>query len=137
MENPDFNYEHFPVESTRGLIFINLHQLIYCKGVRSYTSFEMINKKESFVSSYPLSIWEQRLPALLFFRISKFYILNKEFAVKYEWGKDGRVTLKTHEHLTVSRLVKKAFLKSIGWVRKVELLKKIKRKLKGKGFLRE
>jgi len=97
------------VPTMEGLLFLDIHEIVYCKADDNYTEI-ILNNKEKIVVSKTLKDVEEMLEGYSFFRIHQSYLINLKFMQRYVKGDGGYVVMKDGASLDVSRRKKEEFL---------------------------
>ena len=100
------------VATQEGLLFIDVHEIIFCKADDNYTEI-ILNNKEKIVVSKTLKDVEEMLEGYSFFRIHQSYLINLKFMQRYVKGEGGYVVMKDGTPLDVARRKKDEFLSAI------------------------
>jgi len=88
------NQEKLVVQTQTGFIFINLHEVVYCKGEGNYTEINMENGDKVLISNLLCELETKMAQSnLLFFRIHKSYLVNTEYVIEYRSCREKRVIL--------------------------------------------
>ena len=104
--------ENLAIPTMEGLVFIALHEIIYCEGDDRYTKMFLTDKK-MITSSRTLGGFEELLLPFNFFRIHKSYLVNLRHMKKYLRGEGGQVIMTDGSTLDVSRRKKDELLKLV------------------------
>ena len=92
---------------------IRFQDVAYLAAHRSYSAFHLINGDER-LASLPLGHYEKILPANLFFRVHKSYLVNARMVKSYEGGRGGNLSLKNIDvQLPIAARRKSDFVKFI------------------------
>lgn len=91
-----------------GLIFVDIHKVMYCESDGGYTRFHLEENKKILVSKN-LGKYESLLPADLFIRVHHHSIVNINYIDKYIKGRGGYVILKNGTLIPVSYRRKENF----------------------------
>ena len=81
--------------------FVSIEDIIYCRADGSYTRFYFQSQPELLVSRH-LKAYEQILAPYPFFRIHHTYLVNLQYALRFEKSDGGILVLKSGERLPVS-----------------------------------
>ncbi|KOY86142.1 hypothetical protein AD998_08270 [bacterium 336/3] len=92
-----------------GFVFVNITDIIYCKGDDNYTVFYMQNGEKHIVSK-TLKEYERMLPSQYFIRIHRSYLIQISYMKKYLKGAGGYVEMSNNDVLPVSRNKKESLL---------------------------
>lgn len=110
-QNPTFPIKIFALPTTTGLTFIEIENIIYCEGAGNQAMVYLAGKeKKKECVTRTLKEFEEILPASIFSRIHKSYLINLNHVRKYTKGKDGQVVMSNGSTLEVSRNFKDKFL---------------------------
>ncbi|HLG33271.1 MAG TPA: LytTR family DNA-binding domain-containing protein [Bacteroidia bacterium] len=97
------------VPTMEGLLFMDIHEIVYCKADDNYTEI-ILSSKEKIVISKTLKDVEEMLEGYTFFRIHQSYLINLKFMQRYVKGYGGYVVMKDGASLDVARRKKEEFL---------------------------
>jgi two-component system, LytTR family, response regulator len=97
------------LNSSEGIHFVPLSEIICCEAMGSYTKFHLINKKKIVVSKV-LKEYEDILHDYYFCRVHQSSIVNLDHIIKYVKGDGGQVWLSDNSEIEVSRRRKAEFL---------------------------
>lgn len=104
--------ENLAIPTMEGLLFIGLHDIIYCEGDDRYTKIYQLDNK-MVMSSRTLGSFEELLLSHGFFRIHKSHLINLNHLKKYLRGEGGQVIMADGTTLDVSRRKKDELLKLV------------------------
>ena len=113
------NFDGIILSNADGLHYIELDEVIRCKGEGSYTHFYMANGKRIVVSK-PLNTYVDILSPPLFYRVHQSHIVNMRLIKKVNRSKT-RIILKNNEEVELSRLKKEDFLNTLGKISRVSV----------------
>jgi len=102
--------EKLTVPTAEGFLFVNIHDILYCRAISNYTEFHLVNKQK-LLSSYTLGYYNELLKEHNFFRIHRSYLVNLSHIKMYKKSDGGAVVMNDGEEIEVSRSNKEAFLK--------------------------
>ncbi len=105
------NYK-IALPTTNGLVFIKIHDILYCQGESNYTIIHIAGDKKYMVSK-TLKDYEEMLSEYNFFRIHKSYLINLNEIKEYVRGDGGYVVMNNQKMLDVSKRKKESFLAKI------------------------
>jgi two-component system LytT family response regulator len=91
------------------IIFLDLNNILYCKGKGGYTN--IVCKDKNFMSSYSIGTFNSLLDKYDFFSTHKSYIVNLAYISSYK--KEGIVVLSDEYEVPVSNRRKKDFLEAL------------------------
>lgn len=100
------------ISTNKGLQFIDIHDIIYCKSEGSYSHIIMINNKKILLSKHLKEV-EELLLLCDFMRIHHSYLVHMKHVQNYVRGEGGEVVMTDGARLPVARSKKEAFLKRI------------------------
>jgi len=103
------------VPTMEGLLFIDIHEIVYCKADDNYTEI-ILNSKEIIIISKTLKEVEEMLEGYSFFRIHQSHLINIKFMLRYVKGDGGYVVMKDGTSLDVARRKKEEFLRSVNGI---------------------
>jgi two-component system, LytTR family, response regulator len=91
MQNPQ---NKLVIQTQTGLVFINLHEVVFCKGEGNYTELHM-QTGNTFLISYLLCEFERKMAesTFLFFRIHKSFLINIDYVIEYRNCREKKVIL--------------------------------------------
>jgi two-component system, LytTR family, response regulator len=92
--------------------FISYNEIIYCKAEGRYTHIVLKNGK-SIMTAKLLKSFENKLPADIFLRIHKSYIINLNYISNYNKNNNAILLLGTSTKLVVSKRRKRRILEVI------------------------
>ncbi len=104
--------ENLAIPTMEGLLFIGLHDIVYCEGDDRYTKIYLHDNKMT-MSSRTLGSFEELLLPHGFFRIHKSHLINLNHLKKYLRGEGGQVIMVDGTTLDVSRRKKDELLKLV------------------------
>lgn len=97
------------IPSPEGLMFIQVHDIIYCHGLGNYTEFFLMNEQK-ITSSHTLKQYEELLSDHLFFRAHKSFLINLSHIKKYLRGEGGTAVMSNGHEIEIARRNKTSFL---------------------------
>lgn len=97
------------IPTPEGLLFIPVHDIIYCHGLGNYTEFFLLNEQK-ITSSHTLKQYEELLSEHLFFRAHKSYLINLSHIKKYLRGEGGTAVMSNGHEIEIARRNKTSFL---------------------------
>ena len=104
------NKQRLTLPVSNGYSFIDIEDIIRCEASRSYTILYLKNDDKMIVSK-PLRAIELMLEnCRSFFRINRSHLINMKYLKSYGRSKNGYVTLKNGETLSLSSNKKDVFL---------------------------
>jgi two-component system, LytTR family, response regulator len=88
------NQEKLVVQTQTGSVFINLKEIVYCKGEGNYTEINLVAGKRILISCLLCDI-ERKMAqsSLFFFRIHKSFLINVNYIVEYRNCREKRIIL--------------------------------------------
>ncbi|MCK5277604.1 MAG: LytTR family transcriptional regulator [Cyclobacteriaceae bacterium] len=89
------------VKNAHGYQIINFNDIIFCESMGSYTLIYLIND-EKVLSSHILKEVENQLPANLFFRVNRSYLVNINFIKCYNCNPYKSVVLQNKKEIKIS-----------------------------------
>ena len=89
-----------------------INDIIYCEGDQNYTKIHLVSKQHLLVSK-TLKYVEELLPAEVFFRIHKTYLINLNYVEKYMKNNGHIVILDDGTQLTVANRRTEDFLEAL------------------------
>lgn len=95
-----------------GLIFVDIHKILYCEADGRYTRFYFADKK--ILVSKNIGEYEVLLPTQTFVRIHNHYLVNINCIEQYIKGRGGYVIMSNGASLEVSARKRDAFLEQLG-----------------------
>ena len=101
------NTSKITLKTLHEVFFVNIHDISYCKGEGSYTTFYLLEHQEITVSK-PLKEYEELLPKAQFLRTHKSYLVNMEKIKSF--NQDGFVVLEGKAEVPVSVRKKESIL---------------------------
>lgn len=108
--NSEFNKIAIPTET--GFELIKPNSIIYCEADSNYCKLHLLNGK-SLIVSKTLKHIEELLPKAIFFRIHKTYLVNLNYAVRFNKTNELLVELNNGQKLPVSVRKKEEFIHAI------------------------
>jgi two-component system LytT family response regulator len=97
------------IPTPEGLMFIPVHDIIYCHGLGNYTEFFLMNEQK-ITSSHTLKQYEELLSDHLFFRAHKSFLINLSHIKKYLRGEGGTAVMSNGHEIEIARRNKTSFL---------------------------
>lgn len=94
------------------IVFINIHEILYCEAQGAYTNVYLSNSNK-IVSSKSLGEFEQQLTSQKFFRIHHSTLINLSHVREFQKFDGGYVIMQNNSKLEVSQRKRKGFLDSI------------------------
>lgn len=98
--------------SSKGMEFVKLNDILFCKADNNYTIFHLVDKSKIIVSK-TIGEYEEILKDYHFIRIHQSHIINLNYLKSYSKGEGGTVVLTNNTELEVSRRKKDEFLQKI------------------------
>ena len=95
-----------------GFEFLNIHDILYCKGNGSYTSFILKNNNSLLVSKH-LKEYENLLLEQDFMRVHNSFLINLKEVKKYIKSDGGYIIMNNDDLVNISRSKKEVFLKTM------------------------
>ena len=89
------------VKNAHGYQIINFNDIIFCESMGSYTLIYLIND-EKVLSSHILNEVEKQLPANLFFRVNRSFLVNINFIKSYNCNPCKSVMLQNKKEIKIS-----------------------------------
>ena len=86
------NTEYFFVKSERRSFKINYKDILFIEGLKDYVILQL--KDQRIITKMTLKAMQEQLPASLFFRINKSYIINTRHITSFD---NNDVTIRSHE----------------------------------------
>lgn len=102
-------YHKITIPSTRGLLFIQIQDIVWLESDNNYTTLYMADSG-SIVTSRSIGDFESLLASYNFCRIHQSVIINLQYLQEYLRGEGGTVILTNGKALEVSRRRKAHFL---------------------------
>lgn len=97
------------IPTPEGLMFVQVHDIIYCQGLGNYTEFFLLNEQK-IISSHTLKQYEELLSDHLFFRAHKSFLINLSHIKKYLRGEGGTAVMSNGHEIEIARRNKTSFL---------------------------
>lgn len=101
------------LSTSKGLQFLNVDDIIYCKGDGAYTYFFLKNGQR-ITTSKNLKEYETKLKDYNFFRSHKSYLINLSEIKTYIRGDGSHAVMTNGDNVSVSKRKKEGFLTAIG-----------------------
>lgn len=95
--------------TSKGLLFVNIKDILYCNSEGSYTNIFLANSKK-FTIAKNLKEISEKLPSNIFLRIHRSHIINIEHVEEFINGSSQTVKLKNGEEFQLSKSKKSDFL---------------------------
>jgi two-component system, LytTR family, response regulator len=111
MQTENFSYNSIALPTKDGYQIEKMNNIIYCKAQESYCKIHLAGNF-SYLVSRSLKQMEQILPAELFFRIHKSFLINLNYLHSYKKA-EGYIILKNGEELEVATRRSEEFLKRL------------------------
>lgn len=105
--------DQLPIYTSEGILFMNLHKVMYCLADGSYTRIFLADEKPVLASKL-LRDLEEMLPLAWFFRIHNSHLVSRHFIKKYKRAGNGYVIMKDDCKLEISRGKKQLFQQWLG-----------------------
>ncbi len=105
-------YHKITIPSTRGLLFIEIQDIVWLESDNNYTTLHMADSG-SIVTSRSIGDFETLLASYNFCRIHQSAIINLQYLKEYLRGEGGTVILTNGKELEVSRRRKAYFLSMV------------------------
>lgn len=102
LKNPDNKLERITLPTSKGLIIVELKDIIRCEGYKNYTTFYLTNQQEIVVSK-TLKEYENLLDQHNFLRIFQSHLIHLNFVKRYLRGLKGQIEMIDGTILPVSR----------------------------------
>lgn len=100
------------VANQDGFEFLDIGEIIYCKGDGNYTTFFLQGGKKTLATRSLLE-YEKLLAGRTFFRTHKSFLVNLQYVCKYIKGRGGTLELKDGSFVEVSRNRKEQLLQKL------------------------
>jgi len=108
----DLSFQKIALPTMHGYELVALNNIMYCESKSNYTTVYLNNGQQLFISR-TLKEMEELLNMLPFFRIHNSYLVNLQYAIRYNKGEGGSLVLNNDVILPVSRNKKEELLKYI------------------------
>ncbi len=105
------NYK-LALPTSDGLVFVKVHDILYCQASSNYTEIVMADNKR-YIVSRTLKEYDDMLGEQNFYRIHHSYLINLNGIKKYVRGEGGYVIMSNDKPLDVSKRRKEGFLSRI------------------------
>ena len=105
-------YERMAIPTLEGFTMVDVRNVLYCQAEQNYTWMHMLDRQPILVSK-ALGYLEDVLPAELFFRNHKSYIVNLTMVDSYSRKEINHITLRNGVKLPVATRRVDAFLKAL------------------------
>ena len=112
IDTGDVAHKKIAISTDTGIEFVKYNAIIYLEAQNNYTRINLIDGN-SILASKTLKSFEELLPAELFFRIHKTYLINMNFVKRFFKIDDFLVELTTGEKLPISYRKKNDFIIAI------------------------
>lgn len=104
--------QQLSISTSRGLIFVTIDNIIYCRGDGAYTYFFTKDGQKIMVSKN-LKEYERQLSDFHFFRTHKSFLINMDEMKRYIRGDGGYVVMSNGDSVGVSKRRKENFLAAL------------------------
>jgi two-component system LytT family response regulator len=104
--------QQLSISTSRGLIFLPIDDIIYCRGDGAYTYF-FTKDGQKIVVSKNLKEYERQLSDYHFFRTHKSFLINMDEMKRYIRGDGGYVVMSNGDSVGVSKRRKENFLAAL------------------------
>lgn len=94
------------------IVFVNIHDILYCEAQGSYTNLYLKDGKK-MMASKSLGDFESQLSAHKFFRIHHHYLISLNHVKEFQRQDGGYVIMENKKNLEVSQRKRKDFLDAI------------------------
>ena len=78
---------HFFINAEYNLLKINFNDIEYIEGLKDYVKINLADQSRPVISRGSIKALEQRLPASVFYRVHKSYIINVDYVLQIRRGK--------------------------------------------------
>ena len=96
-----------------GTKFICFHEILYCKADGRYTHV-FLNNGDSIITARLLKSFENKLPADLFLRIHKSYVINMNYISSFNKKRNFLLILGSDTILGISKRRRKRVFEALG-----------------------
>ena len=107
--NIDPDIQKVPIPSSRGIDFVDINRIIYCKAESNYT-FVILTGKKKKVIARTLKDFSKLLPSNKFFRCHHSYIVNLNHINTYIKSEGGYLIMSNNDKVGISRSKRESFL---------------------------
>lgn len=110
---PEIN--KIPITTSKGIDFVNISDIIYCRAESNYTFICLSNNTKKVIAR-TLKTFEETLPPSHFFRPHQSYIINLQHVQTYVRSDGGYLIMTNGHKVAISRTKRELFLnKFIQW----------------------
>ncbi len=109
-QNP-YQFHKLALPSSNSYEMVSLKDIIYCKAEGNYTTIQLVDGKQLFITKL-IKWFEEMLPAQTFFRIHKSYIVNLNLIKKIEKN-EGVIIMENGLRLDIASRIRKDFYAAI------------------------
>lgn len=99
-----------PINTSRGIDFVNVSDIVYCRAESNYTFIYFTNNAKKLLAK-TLKSFEESLPTSHFYRPHQSYIVNLEHVNTYIRSDGGYLVMSNGHKVAISRAKREAFLK--------------------------
>jgi two-component system LytT family response regulator len=107
-----YRFNKLALPTTRGYIFVDPAEIIYCQADQEYT--RLVTIFNTHVISKNLKYFETRLDSKRFFRVHKSFVLNLEHMESYVKSDGGHVVMSDNKVIHIGRSRKSEFAALMG-----------------------
>jgi two-component system LytT family response regulator len=111
-KNNDFSLQKIALPTLHGYELVPLINIMYCESKSNYTSI-CLNDRRQILISKTLKDIEELLNMQPFFRAHKSFLINLQYAIRYNRGEGGSLVLSNDIVIPVSRHKKEELLQLI------------------------
>ena len=108
----DLSFQKIALPTMHGYELISLNNIMYCESKSNYTNICLNNNQQIFISKTLKDI-EELLNMHPFFRVHNSFLVNLQYAIRYNKGEGGSLVLNNDITIPVSRNKKEELLKLI------------------------
>lgn len=102
INSPQEKIQRLALPTINGFAFINIKDIVYCKGKGNYTVVHTRNG-EKYIAAKSLKEYETILVSHDFFRIHKSYLINLNEITEYVNGTEDKAVMSNNDALVVSK----------------------------------
>lgn len=100
--NSEFNDFRISVPFNKGIEFIKVKDIIYCKSDNNYTHIYLNDGTNRFISK-TLKIIENKLPKQMFYRPHNSYVINLNYVTKFYKSEGGYLEMSNGDEIKIAR----------------------------------
>jgi len=105
----EFNDYRISIPFNKGIEFLNIKDIIYCKSNNNYTHIYLVDGTSRFIAK-TLKIVEDKLPRQIFYRPHNSFVVNLKYVLKFYRSDGGYLEMSNGAKIRVARNKKEDIL---------------------------